>query len=221
MQKHEVRGWIEETGVIAAVRARTKEDAVFAAETLVNSGIPVIEIGLTIPQATTVINLLAKRIPGIVVGAGDVNDAETARQCLDAGAQFLTSEGFDSAVSEIAAKENVVLLPGAMTPTEVLNAWETNADFVKLFPCVQIGGSAYIKYLRSMFPHIPLIAAGGVTQQNASELILAGAIAVGVGRELIPSEAVRLRQFGRIAELARRFLDFVKSGRAHLAAQRV
>jgi len=218
MQKHEVRGWIEETGVIAAVRVRTKEDALFAAETLVQGGIPVIEIGLTVPQATTVITLLAKRVPGIVLGAGDVNDADLARQCLDAGAQFLSSDGFDPAVSEVGAKQNVVVLPGALTPTEVLSAWETNSDFVKLFPCVQMGGSAYIKYLSSMFPHIPLIAAGGVNQQNASELILAGAIAVGVGSELIPKEAVRLRQAARIAELARRFLDFVKSGRAHLAA---
>jgi len=218
MQKHEVRGWIEETGVIAAVRARTKEDALFAAETLVPSGVPVIEIGLTVPQAMAVIALLAKRIPGIVVGAGDVNDAQTAQQCLDAGAQFLTSDGFDPAVSQVAARGNVVVLPGALSPTEVLGAWETNSDFVKLFPCVQMGGSAYIKYLRSMFPHIPLLAAGGVNQRNASELILAGAVAVGIGRELVPQDAVRLRQAARISELARRFLDFVKSGRAHLAA---
>jgi 2-dehydro-3-deoxyphosphogluconate aldolase/(4S)-4-hydroxy-2-oxoglutarate aldolase len=217
MQKHEVRGWIEETGIIASLRVRTKEDALFAAEVLAYSGIAVVEIPLTVPQATAVISQLAKRIPGIVVGAGDVTDAEAAHQCIDSGARFLTSDGFDSSVIEFGAKQNVALLPGALSPTEVIRAWETSSDFVKIFPCAQIGGPAYIKSLHVMFPHIPLIASGGVDQQNASDLILAGAIAIGVGRELIPKEAIRLRQSARIGELSRRFLDFVKSGRAHLA----
>jgi 2-dehydro-3-deoxyphosphogluconate aldolase/(4S)-4-hydroxy-2-oxoglutarate aldolase len=112
----------------------------------------------------------------------------------------------------------VVVIPGTLTPTEVISAWETKSDFVKVVPCAQIGGPTYIGSLHVMFPHIPLIASGGVDQQSASKLILAGAIAIGVGRELIPKEAIRLRQSARIGELARRFLDFVKSGRAHLAA---
>jgi 2-dehydro-3-deoxyphosphogluconate aldolase / (4S)-4-hydroxy-2-oxoglutarate aldolase len=110
------------------------------------------------------------------------------------------------------------VIPGTLTPTEVISAWETNSDFVKVVPCAQLGGPAYIGSLHEMFPNIPLIASGGVDQQSASKLILAGAIAIGVGRELIPQEAIRNRQSARIGELARRFLDFVKSGRAHLAA---
>jgi 2-dehydro-3-deoxyphosphogluconate aldolase/(4S)-4-hydroxy-2-oxoglutarate aldolase len=218
MTKQEVRAWIEETGVIAAVRERSKENAIFAAEAVVQGGIPIVEIALTMPQATTVISLLAKSIPGIVVGAGSVTKPDAARQCIDAGAQFLTSDGFHPAVVEFAAKQNVVVIPGTLTPTEVISAWETNADFIKVVPCAQLGGPPYIGSLHAMFPDIPLIASGGVDQLTASKLILAGAIALGVGRELIPKEAVQLRQSARIGELARRFLDFVKSGKAHLAA---
>ncbi len=218
MTKQEVRAWIEDTGVIAAVRERSREDALFAAEAVAVSGIPVVEIALTVPQATIIISQLAKIVPGIVVGAGSVSKPEDARKCVDAGAQFLTSDGLHPAVIEFGAKEGVVVIPGALTPTEVISAWETNADFVKVVPCAQLGGAAYIASLHVMFPHIPLIASGGVDQQSASKLILAGAIGLGIGRELIPREAVRLRQSARIGELARRFLDFVKSGRAHLAA---
>jgi 2-dehydro-3-deoxyphosphogluconate aldolase/(4S)-4-hydroxy-2-oxoglutarate aldolase len=216
--KQEVRAWIEETGVIAAVRERSKEDALFAAQTVAQGGIPVVEIALTVPQATMVISHLSKGVPGIVVGAGSVTNPEAARQCVDAGAQFLTSDGFHPAVVEFAAKLGVVVVPGALTPTEVISAWETNSDFVKVVPCAQLGGPTYIASLHVMFPHIPLIASGGVDQQSASKLILAGAVGLGIGRELIPREAVRLRQAARIGELARRFLDFAKSGKAHLAA---
>src|ERR1700730_7004421 len=218
MTKQEVRAWIEETGVIAAVRERSKEDALYAGETVAQSGIPVVEIALTVPNTTTVISHLAKSIPGIVVGAGSVTQPEAARQCLDAGAQFLASDGFHPLVIEFGAKHGVVVIPGTLTPTEVISAWETNSDFVKVVPCAQLGGPAYIGSLHGMFPNIPLIASGGVDQQSASKMILAGAVGLGIGRELIPREAVRLHQSARIGELARRFLDFVKSGKAHLAA---
>lgn len=220
MNKAEVRAWIEETGVIAAVRERSSENALFAGETAAQSGIPVVEIALTVPQATQVISRLAKGVPGIVVGAGGVTNANDARLSLDAGAQFLTSDGFHPDVVEVAAKQSVVVIPGTLTPTEVITAWETHSDFIKVVPCAQLGGAEYISSLHVMFPHIPLIASGGVDQQSATKLVLAGAIALGVGRELFPREAVRLRQIARIGELARRFLDFVKSGRAHLAARR-
>jgi 2-dehydro-3-deoxyphosphogluconate aldolase/(4S)-4-hydroxy-2-oxoglutarate aldolase len=218
MTKQEVRAWIEETGVIAAVRERTTENALFAAKTVAVSGIPVVEIALTVPQAIMVISHLGKGVPGIVVGAGSVTKPDDAQKCLDAGAQFLTSDGFHPAIVEFGAKHGVVVIPGALTPTEVISAWETNSDFVKVVPCAQLGGAEYIASLHVMFPHIPLIASGGVDQTSASKMILAGAIGLGVGRELIPREAVRLHQSARIGELARRFLDFVKSGKAHLTA---
>jgi len=219
VKKYEVRGWIEETGIIAAIRVYSAEDAIFAAETVAGSGIPVVEIALTVPQATKVISDLMKSIPGIVVGAGGVTHAAAALQCLDAGAQFLTSDGLHPKVIELAANQGVVVIPGALTPTEVITAWGASSDFVKVVPCAQIGGETYIGSLSRMYPHIPLIASGGVNQQNASKFILAGALALGIGRELIPAEAIRLRQLDRIGELARRFLSFVKSGRDHLAAR--
>jgi len=218
MTKQEVRAWIEDTGVIAAVRERKREDALFAADAVAQSGIPVVEIALTTPQALAIISHLVKSVPGIIVGAGSVTTPEAAQHSLDAGAHFLTSDGFHPAVISFGFSKGVVTIPGALTPTEVIGAWETNSDFVKVVPCAQLGGPAYIASLHVMFPHIPLIASGGVDQQSASKLILAGAIGLGIGRELIPREAVRMRQTARIGELARRFLDFVKSGKAHLAA---
>jgi 2-dehydro-3-deoxyphosphogluconate aldolase / (4S)-4-hydroxy-2-oxoglutarate aldolase len=219
LKKFEVRGWFEDTGVVAAVRVNSTEDAIFAAQSVAAGGIVVVEIPLTVPQAMKVINQLAKTTPGIVVGAGGVTNPATAQACLDAGAQFLTCDGLLPAVIEFASKQDVVAFPGALTPTEVINAWGADADFVKVVPCAQIGGENYIGSLHSMFPHIPLIASGGVNQQNASNFILAGAVAVGVGRELIPPDAIRRRQQDRIGELARRFLGFVKAGRDHLAAR--
>jgi 2-dehydro-3-deoxyphosphogluconate aldolase/(4S)-4-hydroxy-2-oxoglutarate aldolase len=139
---------------------------------------------------------------------------------LDAGAQFLTSDGLHSDVLDFAVREEVVVFPGALTPTEVITAWKSGCDFVKVVPCAQIGGETYIRSLHSMFPRIPVIAAGGVNQQNAFSFILAGAVALGIGSELIPHDAIRGRQADRIAELARRFVGFVKSGRAHLLARR-
>jgi 2-dehydro-3-deoxyphosphogluconate aldolase/(4S)-4-hydroxy-2-oxoglutarate aldolase len=219
VKKFEVRGWFEHTGVVAAVRVNSSEDAMFAAQAVAAGGIVVIEIPLTVPQAVKVINQLAKTTPGIIVGAGGVTNPAIAQVCLDAGAQFLTCDGLIPAVIEFASKLDVVVFPGALTPTEVITAWEAKSDFVKVVPCAHIGGEAYIGSLHSMFPNIPLIASGGVNQQNASNFIIAGAIALGVGRELIPPDAIRRRQEDRIGELARRFLGFVKAGRDHLAAR--
>ena len=219
MKKFEVRGWFEDTGIVAAVRVKSTEDAIFAAQSIVAGGVVIIEIPLTVHQAMTVINQLAKTTPDIIVGAGGVTNAATAQACLDAGAQFLTCDGLLPAVIEFASKQDVVAFPGALTPTEVITAWEANADFVKVVPCAHIGGEAYIASLHQMFPKIPLIASGGVNQQNASNFILAGAVAIGIGRELIPPDAIRRRQEDRIGELARRFRGFVKAGRDHLAAR--
>ncbi len=152
MKKHEVRGWIEETGVIAAIRVFSEEDALFAAQAVAEGGIPVIEITLTVPQATQVISHLVKNHPRMVVGAGGVTKPEAARHCLEVGAQFLTSDGFHPAVIEFGAKQDVVVIPGALTPTEVVTAWEASSDFVKVVPCAQIGGETYIGSLHRMFP---------------------------------------------------------------------
>src|SRR5712692_5647552 len=218
MKKEEVRARIEEVGIVPAVRLSSEEDARFATEAVSHGGIPIVEITMTVPGAIEVISDLARNSPELIVGAGTLFDIETARRCLDAGATFLTSPGLDLAIVEFARKENIVVLAGALTPTEVTTAWKAGADFVKIFPCAQVGGDSYIRALKGPFPQVRLIAAGGVNQQTAANFILAGAVALGIGRELIPKEALQQRQEGRIRELARRFLNFVRIARARKAA---
>jgi len=220
VKKHEVRGWIEDVGIIPAVRMRSSEDALFAVEAISQGGIPIAEITLTVPGAIRVISRLRTENPNMIVGAGGVMDEMSAQQCVDAGAQFLTSDGLHLDLVEFAAQQDIVVFPGVLTPTEVITAWKGHCDFVKVVPCAQIGGETYIRSLHRMFPHLPLIAAGGVNQQNAFNFILAGAVALGIGGELMPQEAIRGRQTDRIAELARRFVGFVKSGRTYLLARR-
>jgi 2-dehydro-3-deoxyphosphogluconate aldolase/(4S)-4-hydroxy-2-oxoglutarate aldolase len=185
----------------------------FAAEAVSRGGIPIVEVALTVPEAAKVISDLVKNAPDVIVGAGSVLDVETARRCLDAGAQFLTSDGLDPDTVRFGVQQDVVVIPGTLTPTDIIAAWKLGPDFVKVVPCGQVGGDSYIRALRSMFPTVPLIAAGGVNQQTASKIILAGAIALGIGGELIPREAIRRRQPDRIAELARRFIGFVSNAR--------
>ena len=213
MDKQEVRRRIEEVGIIPAVRVSSTEDALFAAEAVSRGGIPIVEVTLTVPDADAVISHLVQNAPGVIVGVGSVSDVATARRCLDAGAEFLTSDGFDPEIVNFALKENVVVIPGTLTPSEVMRAWKLDPDFVKVVPCALVGGERYIRSLKAMFPHVPLIAAGGVNQQTASGFILAGAVALGIGAELIPREAIRMRQPDRIAELARRFCGFVSGAR--------
>ena len=213
MKKEDVCALIKEIGIIPAIRVSSGEDAHFAAEAVTRGGIPIVEITMTVPGAVDLISHLAKHNPKTVVGAGTVLDIETARRCLDAGASFLTAPEFDLEVLQFAAKENVAVLPGALTPTEVVAAWRAGADFVKVFPCAQVGGDKYIKALHTALPQIPLIAAGGVNQQTAANFIVSGATAIGVGTELIPTEAIARRQPERIRELALRFAGFVKEAR--------
>jgi 2-dehydro-3-deoxyphosphogluconate aldolase / (4S)-4-hydroxy-2-oxoglutarate aldolase len=214
VNKQEVRSRIEEIGIIPAVRVSSTEDALFAAEAVSRGGILIAEVTVTVPEAQKVIAFLVKHVPEVIVGAGGLADVETARLCLDAGAQFLTSDGLDAEIVNFALKESIVVIPGTLTPSEVLSAWKLGPDFVKVVPCAPaMGGESYIRALKAMFPSVPMIAAGGVSQQNASNFILAGAEALGIGADLIPREAIRMRQADRIAELARRFVGFVNSAR--------
>ena len=213
MNKKEVRSRIEEVGIIPAVRAFSPDDALFAAEAVSRGGIPIVEVPLTVPEPYKVISHLLQNAPDLIVGAGSVLDVETARRCLDAGAQFLTSDGLDPETVKFAVKTDAVVIPGTLTPTDVIAALKLGSDFGKVVPCGQVGGDSYIRALKAMFPNVPLIAAGGVNQQTASNFILAGAVALGIGAELIPREAIRLRQPDRIAELARRFTGFVNNAR--------
>jgi 2-dehydro-3-deoxyphosphogluconate aldolase/(4S)-4-hydroxy-2-oxoglutarate aldolase len=213
MKKAEVRARIEEIGIIPGIRVSTPERARFAAEMVNRAGIPIAEITMTVPRALDVISHLAKTLPEMAVGAGTVLDAETAWRCLDAGATFLTSTGLVPEVVEFALKHDLVVFPGAMTPTDVIAAWRTGADFVKIFPCGPLGGPAYIRSLKLPFPQVPMIATGGVNQRTASNFILAGAIALGIGSDLINPEALPVMKEEQVQELARRYLGMVKAAR--------
>lgn len=216
MKKDEVCKRIKEIAIIPAIKVSSGDDAHFAAEAVTHGGIPIVEINMTVPGAVELISHLVRSNPKLIVGAGTVLDTETARRCIDVGAGFLTAPSFNPSIVGFAAKENITVLPGALTPTEVVTAWSAGADFVKVFPCAQVGGDGYIKALSVSLPDIWLVAAGGVNQQTAANFILSGATAIGVGTELIPTEAIERRQSQRIHELARRFAKLVKEARQQI-----
>jgi 2-dehydro-3-deoxyphosphogluconate aldolase/(4S)-4-hydroxy-2-oxoglutarate aldolase len=218
MTKDEVCSRIREIAIIPAIRVSSGDDAHFAAEAVTRGGIPIVEITMTIPGAVELMAHLVRSDPKLIVGAGTVLDTDVARVCVDAGVSFITAPAMIPSIMEFAAKRNIAVLPGALTPTEIVTAWRAGADFVKVFPCGPVGGDAYIKALHASLPQIPLIAAGGVNQQTAASFILSGATAIGVGTELIPNEAIARRQSQRIHELARRFTKHVKDAREQIDA---
>jgi 2-dehydro-3-deoxyphosphogluconate aldolase/(4S)-4-hydroxy-2-oxoglutarate aldolase len=216
MTKQEIRTRIQEIGIIPSIRVSSAEDASFAAGEIADAGIPIIELAMIVPGALDLIAELVHSKPDVIVGAGEVMDAQTARRCLDAGVKFVTGPGLDLGAVEFSPDDGPVVIPGALTPSEIIQAWSAGCDFVKVFPCSQVGGAHYIRALRGPFPHLPLIASGGVNQATAAEFIFAGATALGIGGALIPHESIQLRQPHRIRELARRFAGIVKDARAEL-----
>ena len=209
----DVRSRIVELGVVPTLRTTSEEDALFAAEALVECGIPVIEISATFPGFLQVIYRLRTEFPDIAVGAGSLFDAKMGRRCLDAGASFLTSDGFVPDVADLGIEEAAAVFPGALTPTEIVAAWKSGPEFIKVIPCDAMGGANYIRSLKTTFPQVRFIASGGVTQQNVADFIKAGATAVAIGKDLIPAEAIRLRQSHRIQEMGRRFLTSIDAAR--------
>jgi 2-dehydro-3-deoxyphosphogluconate aldolase/(4S)-4-hydroxy-2-oxoglutarate aldolase len=220
MKRSEVAARIAEVGIVPAIRVTTAEEAHFAAEAIDDGGIPIVEITLTVAEAPGLIAHLVREHPAMIVGAGGVLNDHLAHECLLAGAHFITSPGLNLKIVEFALKNDIAILPGALTPTEVASAWDAGVDFVKVFPCAGVGGDKYIKALKTSLPGIPLIAAGGVNQQTAGHYILAGATAIGVGTDIVPTRAIEYREADRIKELAQRFLGFVSEARARLAPQK-
>jgi 2-dehydro-3-deoxyphosphogluconate aldolase/(4S)-4-hydroxy-2-oxoglutarate aldolase len=218
MNKQQVRDKIVEIGVVPVVRASSPAEALLAAQAVCDGGIPVVEITMTVPGAIEVIRELRKSaLSGVLVGAGTVLDAETARRCLDAGAEFLVSPGLNVPTVEFALREDKLIMAGALTPTEVITAWNVGADFVKVFPCGQVGGAKYVKALKGPLPHIPLVPTGGVNLNTAAEFIEAGSAALGIGGELVQSDALKSGKPEVIVENARKFLAIVREARARLA----
>jgi 2-dehydro-3-deoxyphosphogluconate aldolase / (4S)-4-hydroxy-2-oxoglutarate aldolase len=219
VDKQKVRSRIEEIGIVPVVRASSQREAHIAAEAVCKGGIPIVEITMTCPGAIEVIGELAKSAgPEILIGAGTVLNAADARRCLDAGAQFLVSPGFNRATVELAVRESKLIMAGALTPTEIIEAWTAGSDLVKVFPCGQVGGAKYIKALKGPLPQVPLVPTGGVNLSTAAEFIEAGAAALGIGSELVQPEALKSNKPELIVETARKFLGIIASTRAKLSS---
>jgi 2-dehydro-3-deoxyphosphogluconate aldolase/(4S)-4-hydroxy-2-oxoglutarate aldolase len=214
MEKAEVLDRIRTEGLIPVVRLAASQDAAEVADALRAGGASLIEITMTVPGALDVIKDLSHRYGSeILVGAGTVLDGETGRLAVLSGARFLVSPAIDLGLIQVARRSNVVVIPGAMTPTEILTAWNAGADMVKVFPVAQLGGAGYIKALRGPLPHIPLVPTGGINLQNAASFIQAGAAALGAGGELVDKELVRGKKFHVIRENTQAFLKAIRDAR--------
>ena len=214
MTREQVRARVLEIAIVPVVRAASAKNAIAAAEAIVAGGISIVEITMTVPGALDVISQLADSGSGdVLLGAGTVLDADTARRCFDAGAQFLVTPGFDLGTINAARNADKVIMAGALTPTEVIAAWRGGADFIKVFPVSALGGANYIKALRAPLPQIPLVPTGGVNVNTAADFLKAGAAALGIGGELVSAAALSSGDTAQITKLAKQFLEIVRQTR--------
>ena len=209
---------IGEVGIVPVVRAATVTEANRAVEAICAGGIPVVEITMTVPNAVSVIREVAQQYGGkVLIGAGTVTTLQQAEDCIRAGAEFLVSPGLSAAVLSVARASGTLAIPGALTPTELMNAEEHGARLIKIFPCGNLGGPKYLKSLKAPFPNAALIPTGGVNAANAAEFIAAGAFALGVGADLIDAKALRDGNLEKITAAARELVTAVASARAGLS----
>ena len=210
---------IGDIGIVPVVRAASSSEAMRAVEAIRLGGIPIVEITMTVPDAQSVIRDVVREYAGeVLVGAGTVVSAEQARLCIDVGAEFLVSPGLSVPVLSVAQARGKLAIAGALTPTELMNAQTYGAKIIKIFPCGNVGGPKYLKALKGPFPDVPLIPTGGVNVSNAADFILAGALAVGVGGELVDAIALRDGNQAKITKSARELVEVVQSARAQFAA---
>jgi 2-dehydro-3-deoxyphosphogluconate aldolase/(4S)-4-hydroxy-2-oxoglutarate aldolase len=221
MTVDEVIRRIEEIGIVPVIRAATVEEATRAVEAICAGGIPVVEITMTVPNAISAIREVAQQYgDNVLVGAGTVITAAQAESCLRAGAEFLVSPGLSPAVLAVARAAGKLAIPGALTPTELMNAQEHGARLVKIFPCGNVGGAKYLRSLKAPFPNAALIPTGGVNTANAAEFIAAGAFALGVGADLVDAAALRAGNLEKITSAARELVQAVTSARASVKVLR-
>jgi len=213
MKKQDVRALIEGIGIVPVIRAASSQEARFAAEAVWQGGIPIVEITITVPGALEVIAELVKTMPKLLVGAGTEADKDLAFTCFDAGAQFLVTRGFSQQTVAAAHNLGLLIMAGALTPSEVMTAWDAGVDFVKIFPCGNMGGPSYIKALKGPLPQVPMVPTGGVNRETAADYIRAGAAALGVGGELIVKHAFQQGKPALISDLAMRYAQLVKEAR--------
>ena len=217
MSKQQILQSMLDAGIVAVVRTSSAESAIKSIEAIYRGGIIVAEVTMTVPGALQALEKIADSLGDkIILGAGTVLDPETARACMLAGAQFFVTPALKLATIEMAHRYSKPIFPGALTPTEVLTAWEAGADVVKVFPCGNMGGPKYIKALKGPFPHIEMVPTGGVNLETAGELLKAGACAVAVGGELIDAATIKAGQYEVFEERARQYVAVVKQARAEM-----
>ena len=214
MTKIEVLAEIRKIGLVPVLRAESEEQAMALAGAIADGGVTVMEVTMTVPGAVRVIARLKKERPEILLGAGTVLDAETAHACIEEGAEFVVSPAFNLKTVEMCQKHGKAVLPGALTPTEVLTAWQAGADVVKIFPASAMGGAKYLKSLKAPLPQIEMIPTGGVSLDTAREFLEAGAYALGVGADLVDTKAIDAGHGYKITENARKYLEIVKGVQA-------
>ena len=213
--KSDVIQTIRNIGVIPVVRATTADEAMRAIDAIREGGIPVLEITMTVPGAVKLIEEVAKRYAeDALVGAGTVLDPETATACIESGAKFVVSPALNLETIACCRRLDVAVMPGALTPTEVVQAWNAGADFVKVFPAGAVGGPSYLKSLKAPLPQIELVPTGGVSLKTAADFIRAGAAALGVGADLVDIKAIREGHAALITERAKQFVEIVREARA-------
>jgi 2-dehydro-3-deoxyphosphogluconate aldolase/(4S)-4-hydroxy-2-oxoglutarate aldolase len=213
MDKKAVLDTILGTGLIPVIRAQSPDEAAAAVSALRQGGLSILEITMTVPDAVALIREVASSAPEALVGAGTVLDPRTALACIDAGARFVVSPSLNPDTVRQCREAGVAVLPGALTPTEVVAAWDAGADLVKVFPAGALGGASYIKALKAPLPQIPLVPTGGVNLQTAKDFIKAGAAALGVGADLVDLAALRSGDTPLIVDRTRRFLEAVREAR--------
>lgn len=217
MEKVWVLKRVEEVGIVPVVRASSADEAVAVADVIREGGIPILEITMTVPGAISVIAELSKRYGDeVLVGAGTVLDPETARSCIAAGAQFIVSPALNVQTIELCKQLRIAVFPGALTPTEVVTAWDAGADAVKVFPCSAMGGASYLRALKAPLPEVKLVPTGGVSLTTAKDFIAAGAWAIGVGADLVNTKAIRAGQGESVVAAARSYVAAVREARAAL-----
>ncbi len=214
MDKAAVLKRLKETGLVPVLRAGSVEKAMALAEAVAAGGVDVLEVTMTVPGAVEVIARLVKERPEILVGAGTVLDPETAERCIGAGAKFVVSPALNLKTIALCRRESVAVLPGALTPTEIVTAWDAGADVVKVFPAGAMGGAKYLVSLKGPLPQIEMIPTGGVSLHTAKEFLEAGAFALGVGSDLVDAKAMAEGRPEVVTETARKYMGVVREFRA-------
>lgn len=214
MKKADVLAAMKQIGLVPVLRADSVDQALALAEAIAAGGVTVLEITMTVPGAIQVMRKLAETRPDILIGAGTVLDPETARMCILEGAQFVVSPALNLATVDMCHRYSIAVLPGALTPTEIVAAWQAGADVVKVFPASAMGGASYLKSIKAPLPQVELIPTGGVSLATAEEFLKAGAYALGVGADLVDAKAMTEGRAEAVTESARKYLGIVKKFRS-------